>query len=64
MMHIVRPEHEVQWQAVEPEVEDQQAVRRRIRGKTSVRSCEANPLEDSLDDDRQHQLRCAQVLKR
>ena len=44
-------------------MEDQQAVRRRIRGKTSVRSCEANPLEDSLDDDRQHQLRCAQVLE-
>jgi len=63
MMPIVRPEHEVQWQAVEPEVEDQQAVRRRIRGKTSVRSCEANPLEDSLDDNRQHQLRCAQVLE-
>eukprot|EP00434_Breviolum_minutum_P034818 symbB.v1.2.030822.t1/scaffold3511.1/size105743/1 len=63
MMPIVRPEHEVQWQAVEPEVEDQQAVRRRIRGKISVRSCEANPLEDSLDDDRQHQLRCAQVLE-
>ena len=63
MMPIVRPEHEVQWQAVEPEVEDQQAVRRRIRGKTSVRSCEANPSEDSLDDDRQHQLRCAQVLE-
>ena len=63
MMPIVRPEHEVQWQAAEAEVEDQQTVRRRIRGKTSVRSCEANPKEDSLDDIKQHQLRCAQVLE-
>ena len=63
MMPIVRPEHEVQWQAAEAEVEDQQTVRRRIRGKTSVRSCEANPEEDSLDDIKQHQLRCAQVLE-
>ena len=63
MTPAVRPEHEIQWQATEPEVEDQQAVRRRIRGKTSVRSCEAHPAEDSLDDAKQHQLRCTQVLE-
>ena len=63
MKPIVQPEHEVQWQAVEPEVEDQQAVRRRIRGKTSVRSLEVNPPDDSLDDVKQHQMKCAQVLE-
>ena len=63
MKPIVQPEHEVQWQAVEPEVEDQQAVRRRIRGKTSVRSLDAHPPDGSLDDIKQHQMKCAQVLE-
>ncbi len=35
-----RREAEIEWQAVEPEQEDQQAVRRRIRGKTAVRKLE------------------------
>ena len=60
MMPIVRPEHEIQWQAAA--IEDQQAVRRRIRGKTSVRSLEVHP-DDSLNDVKQHQLGCAQVLE-
>ena len=63
MKPIVQPEHEVQWQAVEPEVEDQQAVRRRIRGKTSVRCLGAHPPDGSLDDVKQHQMKCAQVLE-
>ena len=63
MKPIVQPEHEVQWQEVEPEVEEQQAVRRRIRGKTSVRSFGAHPPDGSLDDIKQHQMKCAQVLE-
>ena len=35
-----RREAEIEWQAVEPDEEDQQAVRRRIRGKTAVRKLE------------------------
>ena len=40
-----RREAEVEWQAIEPEQEDQQVVRRRLRGKTAVRKLELEPEE-------------------
>ena len=60
MRPIEEAREELRWQAMEPEVEDQQTVRRRIRGKTTVRSLD---VEDRPDQDELNRMRLAQVLE-
>ena len=62
-MYVMKPEHEISWQAVAPEIENQQEVRRRVRGKTSIRSLETETSDETPDHKRQHQMKCAQVLE-
>ncbi len=56
-----RREAEIEWQAVEPEQEDQQAVRRRIRGKTAVRKLELG--EEEKTDEFYEKARATGVLE-
>ena len=60
MKPIEEAHEELRWQAMEPEVEDQQTVRRRIRGKTTIRSLDA---EDHPNPDELSRMRFAQVLE-
>ena len=60
MKPIEEARQELRWQAVEPEVEDQQTVRRRIRGKTTIRSLD---VEDQPNPDEVNRMMFAQVLE-